>query len=1261
MRSSFVLILLAAGCANEAPIPDAGAPPPPVDSGTLQPPRLDVFPARAAVQVRQRQQLAALVTGLDDPRVVWSLDGPGGTISAEGLFEAGETPTTVVARATSLARPELSGTATVTITERPTVSGVRVSLTPTNARLSVRATLQLMVTVTGATEPAVSFSATGGSISATGLFTAPDEPGFVTVRATSVEDPTQSATATLIINDQVTVAVTPASAALELGSQQRFSASVMGAPTSRVIWSTTGGTITDGGLYFGTTEGDFLVTAESVADPMQRASAMVNVSPIRVQVSPAAPTLDVSASQQFFAQVSGTANTAVTWTATGGTIDTNGLFLAGTVAGPYSVRATSVTNGTRFGLATGMIRPVTVDVTPAMSALRVGTTRQFQAIVRGSANQAVTWSVETPGGGTISATGLYTAPAMPGVFTIKAQSTVDATAFATAVIAVQTAPIISVSITAPTTTQTVAQGGTLQLAASVTGTPNATVTWTSTGGSISSAGLFSAPVGPAAPGTYTVTATSQADPTQSASATVIVPPITVVVTPMAATLVAANTTNATPTSRTFMATVSGAVNSQVTWSVLESGGGSIASGGTYQAPPVAGMYTVVARSVVDPSAQGTARVTVTPVPVVVSISPRNPTVGLGSITAFSAAVANAVSPGVIWSVADGGVGGRVDAQGNYTAPPRSGIDTVVATSQQDSTRSDSTLVTVCNSGAVCVPTNVCRTGNINCSASGGPTCVETTSNAPNGTACGQNQVCNAGVCSTCIAGGSCTSPDPCAVGVTSCTTGTPRCESAGANPARPNGSSCSPTINGLCQDGRCQCAGNATFVFGDCQTCPAFTDSTVRVDADPLRGADNACCGRTAVSGLGGPCLTITQALKNAQGSSWTIAVTPDIVRNVSASEPYPIELSRGVSINLSNAFVPGRAGVPVFVVKDDSPMTNLSSGTLGVNSARVPSGASAGVRVFSFDGGTTPSVTLFSVLIENTQDGVQIESGGRANVFGNGMRFARISNAAVSCQSTLRPDAGAQVSLSASVDSARYGLFASNGCSATGGLSAGPNISGPSPCPLPRPFEHGVWLEGTAQASLGGMTVTCAAIDGISLRSNPLLPVNLPSATISQVSLLRNGCAGVYAEVGRANVQNTTIRNNHFGVYASSAQGSTNPVLAPINLNSGQFTRNTILCNRAQTGGACSVGTFASRGFDVFNNSGFVIDASNTAWGFVPIGRCDCDPTLTSCSCAGAAFGLLTPPDGLAILNAPLLAGSPTQPSVITTNFSLSSNPVCP
>ena len=60
----------------------------------------------------------------------------------------------------------------------------------------------------------------------------------------------------------------------------------------------------------------------------------------------------------------------------------------------------------------------------------------------------------------------------------------------------------------------------------------------------------------------------------------------------------------------FTATVAGAADLSVTWSVLESTGGSVDAAGHYTAPAAAGTYHVVVRSVADPSVIATAVVTV---------------------------------------------------------------------------------------------------------------------------------------------------------------------------------------------------------------------------------------------------------------------------------------------------------------------------------------------------------------------------------------------------------------------------------------------------------------------------------------------------------------------------------------------------------------------------------------------------------------------------------------------------------------------------
>jgi hypothetical protein len=60
----------------------------------------------------------------------------------------------------------------------------------------------------------------------------------------------------------------------------------------------------------------------------------------------------------------------------------------------------------------------------------------------------------------------------------------------------------------------------------------------------------------------------------------------------------------------FSATVSGAVDPSVAWSVFEAGGGSVDAGGSYTAPPTEGVFHVVATSVADSGVSGSAEVDV---------------------------------------------------------------------------------------------------------------------------------------------------------------------------------------------------------------------------------------------------------------------------------------------------------------------------------------------------------------------------------------------------------------------------------------------------------------------------------------------------------------------------------------------------------------------------------------------------------------------------------------------------------------------------
>src|ERR1700688_2792323 len=145
--------------------------------------------------------------------------------------------------------------------------------------------------------------------------------------------------------------------------------------------------------------------------------------------------------------------------------------------------------------------PIAVSVSPSPVTISVGKTQQFTATITGTSNTVVTWSV---GGGavngTITSTGLYTAPAAvpnPPTATVTATSQADSSKSASATVTITTTTS-SGSVTVSPSAATVANFGTQQFAASVSG-----VTWQVNGiaggdqsvGFISASGLYVAPSG----------------------------------------------------------------------------------------------------------------------------------------------------------------------------------------------------------------------------------------------------------------------------------------------------------------------------------------------------------------------------------------------------------------------------------------------------------------------------------------------------------------------------------------------------------------------------------------------------------------------------------------------------------------------------------------------------------------------------------------------------------------------------------------------
>ena len=80
-----------------------------------------------------------------------------------------------------------------------------------------------------------------------------------------------------------------------------------------------------------------------------------------------------------------------------------------------------------------------IQVDPRSASLAPAASSAFAAVVTGTAETGVTWSIAEAGGGAVTTAGLYTAPAAAGTYHLVATSTADPTVSARATIVVQAA------------------------------------------------------------------------------------------------------------------------------------------------------------------------------------------------------------------------------------------------------------------------------------------------------------------------------------------------------------------------------------------------------------------------------------------------------------------------------------------------------------------------------------------------------------------------------------------------------------------------------------------------------------------------------------------------------------------------------------------------------------------------------------------------------------------------------------------------------
>lgn len=403
---------------------------------------------------------------------------------------------------------------------------------------------------------------------------------------------------------------------------------------------------------------------------------------------PQSPSVPLGGKQTFMATVTGSSDASVTWQVNGaspgtpasGTVDANGVYTAPrTLPFPSAVTVTAVSHADPSRTANANVTitsDVAVAVQPGMASVELGAANPFTAQITGSGNPlgTVTWSLTGAGCtgaacGTITPGGSYTAPQVlpsPPTVTLTATSDADPSKMNAASITITSH--FTLGVNGPPSVNPAAVA---QFNATVTpvpgSNPSTAMTWSLGGagcagannpcGTISSFGMYAAPSVAPQPNSITITATSVADPSKSASTT------TQIITQVSATVTPNNATVALEHQQQFMATVTGLPNPAVQWYVNNILGGDPnavgaisngTAGGLYTAPVnmVPGrQVTVTAQSVSNSNVSGSVSVALTS-NIVVQVTPPTASRITGARQTFTATVVNTSNPNLQWTVND---------------------------------------------------------------------------------------------------------------------------------------------------------------------------------------------------------------------------------------------------------------------------------------------------------------------------------------------------------------------------------------------------------------------------------------------------------------------------------------------------------------------------------------------------------------------------------------------------------------------------------
>jgi len=201
-------------------------------------------------------------------------------------------------------------------------------------------------------------------------------------------------------------------------------------------------------------------------------------NPFRVEVSNA--TLGASQRQKLNAFLNGVQESAVEWSLSGaGRIAQDGTYTAPSPIRQeetVTIKAVSKADQTKVAVATILLKPIAVSISPATAELLAGGKARFQATVANAPSRDVKWSVM--GAGEVSKDGVYSAPSsirQDQVVQVVAASREDNSRSATATVRLKTysgkrAGTLTWSGKMPKDVTTTVEGGNASIG-SVTGDP----------------------------------------------------------------------------------------------------------------------------------------------------------------------------------------------------------------------------------------------------------------------------------------------------------------------------------------------------------------------------------------------------------------------------------------------------------------------------------------------------------------------------------------------------------------------------------------------------------------------------------------------------------------------------------------------------------------------------------------------------------------------------------------------------------------------